>query len=78
MKRRYPGERPLAAVENVRCLECDDVYAKPAGGGTARANPGCPRCGYVGWMSIAAPISVDLEPSRFDGDLLPRHSVQSG
>src|SRR2546428_71681 len=45
----------LAVIESVRCLECGAVYAKPAGGGTARANPGCPDCGYVGWLSGSVP-----------------------
>src|SRR5207248_2462146 len=38
----------LTLVESVRCLECDAIYAKPSGGGTVQANPGCPECGYVG------------------------------
>ena len=41
----------LTVVESVRCLECGAVYAKPAGGGTVRENPGCPECGYVGWIA---------------------------
>jgi hypothetical protein len=41
----------LTVVESVRCLECGAVYAKPAGGGTVRENPGCPECGYVGWVA---------------------------
>lgn len=47
----------LSVVESVRCLECGALYAKPAGGGTVRENPGCPDCGYVGW--IAAGIVDD-------------------
>ena len=38
--------------DSVCCLSCRHVYAKPAHGGTASRNPGCPRCGYVGWLSI--------------------------
>ncbi len=49
---------PLAVLETVRCLECGDVYSKPVGGGTVQMNPGCPTCGYVGWI----PISVPAEP----------------
>jgi predicted nucleic acid-binding Zn-ribbon protein len=41
----------LTVVESVRCLECGSVYAKPAAGGTVRENPGCPDCGYVGWVA---------------------------
>jgi hypothetical protein len=37
-------------VVTVRCLGCNELYAKPLGGGTVRANPGCPECGYVGWV----------------------------
>jgi len=42
-------------LETVRCLECSAVYAKPSGGGTMRANPGCPSCGYVGWIPVSGP-----------------------
>jgi predicted nucleic acid-binding Zn-ribbon protein len=44
----------------VRCLECGAVYSKPAAGGTAETNPGCPTCGYVGWI----PVSLPAEPRR--------------
>ena len=40
----------ISNVVNVRCLECSQPYPKPLGGGTVRANPGCPQCGYVGWV----------------------------
>jgi hypothetical protein len=43
----------LRVVESVRCLECGAVYAKPLAGGTVRENPGCPDCGYVGWVATA-------------------------
>ena len=46
----------LAVYQSVRCLECGAVYAKPSRGGTAKANPGCPECGYVGWMSVDVPF----------------------
>ena len=42
-------------LESVRCLECGEVYAKPADGGTVQENPGCPLCGYVGWLSVTLP-----------------------
>jgi hypothetical protein len=45
----------LQLLEMVRCLECGEVYAKPVGGGTLNENPGCPHCGYVGWLSISLP-----------------------
>jgi predicted nucleic acid-binding Zn-ribbon protein len=40
----------ISNVVTVRCLGCGEMYAKPLGGGTVRANPGCPQCGYVGWV----------------------------
>jgi hypothetical protein len=49
---------PLSVLANVRCLECGEVYAKPVAGGTVRTNPGCPVCGYVGWI----PVSLPAEP----------------
>lgn len=45
----------LAVFESVRCLECGEVYSKPAAGGTVQKNPGCPTCGYVGWIPISLP-----------------------
>jgi hypothetical protein len=45
------GAPSLTVLESVECLECGAVYAKPAGGGTVRENPGCPDCGYVGWVA---------------------------
>jgi hypothetical protein len=37
-------------LESVCCLACGSAYSKPVGGGTAEANPGCPDCGYLGWL----------------------------
>ena len=49
------GERrSLKVLQSVRCLECASVYTKPAGGGTAAMNPGCPECGYLGWSLVSA------------------------
>jgi hypothetical protein len=42
------------------------VYAKPTGGGTVQANPGCPDCGYVGWAGTHV--------GPFNESWLPRHS----
>ena len=50
----------ISNVVTVRCLGCNELYAKPLGGGTVRANPGCPECGYVGWVTTSATIT---EPS---------------
>ena len=48
----------LAVLASVRCLECGSVYAKPTVGGTNEMNPGCPLCGYVGWI----PVRLALAP----------------
>lgn len=58
------GAHALSGIERVRCLHCSAGYVKPAGGGTVSANPGCPECGYVGWVLERAPISVDAVPTR--------------
>lgn len=67
------AERLFAVLETVRCLECGSVYAKPARGGTAAANPGCPECGYVGWLATAAPISEEPPLRRFAAGHQPHH-----
>ena len=46
-------------VERVCCLECATKYMKPASGGTVDSNPGCPRCGSIGW------ILAFIAPRRF-------------
>jgi hypothetical protein len=68
----------LSVLESVRCLECGFVYSKPAGGGTARQNPGCPECGYVGWLSVAIPFTEALVSRRSAADQLQRPHVQPG
>jgi hypothetical protein len=45
----------LAVLDSVRCLECGNVYSKPGTGGTVEKNPGCPGCGYVGWIPVGLP-----------------------
>jgi len=58
---RHPlGPSLLSVLESVRCLECGEIYSKPTVGGTVEENPGCPLCGYVGWI----PISLPAEPLR--------------
>jgi hypothetical protein len=55
------GEGPrVLEVETVRCLSCGVPYAKPSGGGTVRANPGCPECGYVGWVLVESLTELGL------------------
>jgi len=62
----------LVTVERVRCLECGVSYLKPCGGGIAQRNPGCPRCGYVGWISAFVPVTGEPAPHRSVGDRLRR------
>jgi uncharacterized protein with PIN domain len=62
----------LTVLESVRCLECGAVYAKPSGGGTVRENPGCPDCGYVGWVGThVTTFSESWMPRHFDAGRLP-------
>ena len=65
---------PLARIERVRCLGCSASYVKPASGGTVSANPGCPECGYVGWVLEQIPITPDGAPSRFFSGRLRRRT----
>ena len=67
--------RHVSVLENVRCLECGEVYAKPSGGGTLSRNPGCPECGYVGWIS--ASVTAGGARHRSDADRLPRRSARA-
>jgi predicted nucleic acid-binding Zn-ribbon protein len=64
----------LAVVASVRCLECGALYAKPAGGGTVRSNPGCPECGYLGWMTVPARPSAHGDES----EEARRHGARNG
>lgn len=58
------NDQPLSRIERVRCLNCSATYVKPSGGGTVSANPGCPECGYVGWVLERSPLTVDAVPHR--------------
>ncbi len=62
----------LVSLERVRCLECGSSYTKPVDGGTVNENPGCPKCGYLGWITTTIPPRPDGEPRRFDEDR-PQH-----
>ena len=61
----------LVVVESVRCLECGSVYAKPNSGGTVQQNPGCPECGYIGWLSLSVPVSDEFGRRRPAGGRQP-------
>jgi hypothetical protein len=50
----------LSLMESVRCLECGEIYSKPAAGGTVQTNPGCPVCEYVGWIPLRLPRERSL------------------
>jgi hypothetical protein len=69
--RDNPSEPPSAALDRVRCLDCGSAYAKPARGGTVERNPGCPRCGYIGWVDLSVELRPEA-PSRSAADRLPR------
>jgi len=55
-------------IERVRCLDCSTSYSKPADGGTVHETPGCPRCGYLGWISTGLPTEPGAT-GRSGGDL---------
>jgi hypothetical protein len=66
--------RPLSRINRVRCLGCGIVYVKPSGGGTVSANPGCPDCGYVGWVLETSPVKRDALQIRSVADRLRRRT----
>ena len=68
----------LRPVEAVRCLECGKDYAKPCGRGTLTTNPGCPDCGYLGWISTAVPLTSSFERRRSAAGPQPGRHAQSG
>lgn len=69
------GDGPkLTVLESVECLECGVVYAKPSSGGTVLANPGCPDCGYVGWVGTQETFTESWTPRRSDAGHQPHPS----
>jgi hypothetical protein len=68
----YEGyeSRLVNAFARVRCLDCGSPYTKPMSRGTAASNPGCPECGYLGWLPFS-PGEASPQ-SRFGVDPLPR------
>jgi predicted nucleic acid-binding Zn-ribbon protein len=65
----------VSNVVTVRCLDCGERYSKPLGGGTVRANPGCPECGYVGWVLAPELPTAAGELTRFGADRPRRRSA---
>jgi predicted nucleic acid-binding Zn-ribbon protein len=65
----------VSNVVTVRCLDCGKHYLKPLSGGTVRANPGCPKCGYVGWVLAPELSTAAAEPTRFAVDRPRRRSA---
>jgi hypothetical protein len=63
-------------IERVRCLDCSTSYSKPADGGTVHENPGCPRCGYLGWIGTGVP-TPPAAPGRSGADPRPSRSDRS-
>jgi hypothetical protein len=51
-------------VDRVRCLECGATYSKLAHGGTVNRNPGCPSCGYLGWILATIPAAPAVKPGE--------------
>ena len=68
----------LVVVESVRCLECGSVYAKPNSGGTVQKNPGCPECGYIGWLSVSVAVSDDFGRRRSAAGRQPHLRAKRG
>jgi predicted nucleic acid-binding Zn-ribbon protein len=69
------AETPLPSVfHTVRCLGCGVVYPKPARDGIVAANPGCPQCGYVGWLTTSVATALALR-RRFAADHRRRRSA---
>jgi len=75
---RATGAQSLTVLESVRCLDCSTVYAKPAGGGTVNANPGCPKCGYVGWLPASLPVTPPGRHGRYDASRRQARTSLSG
>ena len=67
------AERRLTVLTRVRCLDCGLAYAKPTEGGTVNENPGCPRCGYLGWIPASVEVTAP-QPIRSAEDLRQRRA----
>jgi hypothetical protein len=49
-------------TQTVTCLDCGTTYPKPVKGSTSARNPGCPSCGYVGWLEVEVTVRVGRGP----------------
>ncbi len=65
---------PPSVVVRVACLECGRSYPKPNTEWTIPANPGCPECGYVGWM----PINAEEALAHYGADRQLRPAERTG
>ena len=68
----------LRLIEAVCCLGCGAEYAKPSGRGSLVASPGCPACGYVGWVPSRLPVTAASPRGRSDADRRLHLSSRSG
>jgi hypothetical protein len=59
---RHVDKNRAHDLEQVRCLNCRQIYDKPVSGSTVGRNPGCPACGYVGWLSVLVPVGKPVRP----------------
>lgn len=74
MEDQSASDRRFTVLTRVRCLDCGNSYAKPAKGGTVEENPGCPRCGYLGWIPTSVEFTRGAEPTRSVADLRQRRA----
>jgi phage FluMu protein Com len=58
-----------AGGDEVRCLACGTIYAKPVEGPSG-IGASCPRCGDIGWLAISIPL--DPRPLRKEHVKRPR------
>jgi hypothetical protein len=72
-----PSPDPYA-IALVRCLDCGKEYAKPTAGGTLSTNPGCPHCGYVGWLPSSVSLNGPWRRDRYAADRLQRLLAPTG
>jgi hypothetical protein len=76
------ADNTVVHIERVCCLECGTNYVKPTEGSTAHCNPGCPTCGYLGWISAFVPIDPPpaaprpARPPRYGADLRPTRALR--